>query len=164
MPLPDDFDDRLAALHAKGATRNEIARALGCGVATVTRHAKALGLSFDRSATAAAVAAKQVDARARRQQLIADLYDIADQDVALLKAPTYSYRVVYKDDTEVVTDAHAPSGDRRNHVSAIQNAISTAVKLEQVDAGNNVSTAFSLLDSLANGFAAAAAGYTPSDA
>lgn len=153
---------KIRATHKAGITgRNEIAKALGISPASVTGHAKHAGITFDRAATKIAVEARAIDLRARRQKLIGDLYDLADQDVALLKADTYTYRVVYKESTEVVADVHAPSADRRNHSSAIATNLATAAKLEAVDGGSSAAEAHSVLDTLAAGFAAAAAGYTP---
>jgi hypothetical protein len=65
--------DRIRQLHGQGLSRNAIATEIGRGVATVSRVAKDLGLSFDRSATQAATQAKVADAKARRAQLMQDL-------------------------------------------------------------------------------------------
>ncbi len=50
-------------------SRNEAARRLGLGQATVTRHAEAMGHMFDRARTAEAAKARVVDGRQRRAEL-----------------------------------------------------------------------------------------------
>ncbi|WP_221761289.1 helix-turn-helix domain-containing protein [Kibdelosporangium aridum] len=64
--ITDADHDRVRELHAEGKTRNDIARAIGRSPSTVTGIARKLGLTFDRSATAAATHARQIDNRARR--------------------------------------------------------------------------------------------------
>lgn len=65
-------------------SRNEIAKRAGVGVATVTRHALAIGRSFDRAPTAAAVANRAYDARARRVELAHLLVEDAHRERSLL--------------------------------------------------------------------------------
>ncbi|MET8185715.1 hypothetical protein ABZV15_07945 [Streptomyces sp. NPDC005246] len=61
-------EETLRQLHADGVSRNEISRQMGWGLGTISNHAQRLGLSFDRSATRAAVEARQVDLREQRQR------------------------------------------------------------------------------------------------
>ncbi len=72
-PVTEVEREQMRALHAEGRSRNAIARELGRSVKTITRHCAEMGLSFDRSQTAQAVAAAQLDAKARRRQLADDL-------------------------------------------------------------------------------------------
>lgn len=152
---------KVVKLHGEGKSRNAIARELGIAFATVTKICQAAGLTFDRTATKAAVEARQIDNRARRVALIDRAYTRAEHLYARLEAPTYTYRVVYKDDTQVVTDDEPPATDERSLGSAIAGHLFAAGKLEQVDAGENTTATVSLLDTLAAGFAQAAAGYQP---
>jgi hypothetical protein len=72
-PVQEFERARVAELHEQGVSRNQIARDIGRGVATVTRIADALGLVFDREQTKAATAAKVADVKALRAQLSLDL-------------------------------------------------------------------------------------------
>lgn len=78
MPPPADIDpQRLRELHGQGLSSSAIAGELGVSQSTISRHARRLGLSFDRSKTKAATEAKVVDAKAKRAQLANDLLDDA---------------------------------------------------------------------------------------
>lgn len=89
---------RLRQLHADGVSRNEIARQMGWAVGTITARAQRLGLSFDRSSTRAAVEARQVDLRDRRQRLQEGLLDLAEEQMTRARG---RYQVV----------AFTPTGD-----------------------------------------------------
>ncbi|MEV0660140.1 helix-turn-helix domain-containing protein [Actinomadura luteofluorescens] len=65
-PITDADRQRVAQLHGEGKSRNEIARAIGRAQSTVSKIARELGLSFDRSRTAKATEAVQADNKARR--------------------------------------------------------------------------------------------------
>lgn len=69
VPVSDAERDRIKILHARGESAGAIAKQLGRSQSTITRQCKAMGLSFDRSATAEAVQAHVVDAKARRASL-----------------------------------------------------------------------------------------------
>ncbi|MFD8685360.1 hypothetical protein [Streptomyces sp. NPDC059651] len=68
-------EETLRQLHADGVSRNDIARQTGWAVGTITNHAQRLGLDFDRSATRAAVEARQVDLTDQRQRAQQRLMD-----------------------------------------------------------------------------------------
>ncbi|WP_067470135.1 helix-turn-helix domain-containing protein [Actinomadura macra] len=68
-PLDDEDRRRVADLHARGLSRNAIAREIGRSMSTVSKLAKEAGLTFDRRRTAMATAARQEDAKARRVEL-----------------------------------------------------------------------------------------------
>ncbi len=72
-------DQTLAALHGQGLGLNAIAKEMDRGNATVSRHATALGLSFDRSSTARATEAAVKDAKARQAKLKLDLLGDIEQ-------------------------------------------------------------------------------------
>jgi hypothetical protein len=90
-PLTDEDRDRIAELHAQGLSRNAIAEQLGRSAGVVSKICKQLGLSFDRSATKAAVEAAVVDAKAKRAQLANDLLD----DAAKIRAQLWERCRVY---------------------------------------------------------------------
>jgi hypothetical protein len=150
--ITDAQKRKIRALHGKGLGRNAIAREVGCSLSTVTMVCRAAGLTFDRSATKVAVEARQVDLRAARQEVLTELYDIAREDIRRLKTDEYEYRVVHPTFTEVVTDKHAPSADRRNHMQTIASAMTTATRLEQVDGDATISKAASTITRLAEAF------------
>lgn len=159
--LPDDFDDRLQDLHKKGLSATAIARELGCSVSTVSRHAVTLGLSFTREATAAATIAHQIDAAARRAKLIHRGYSRAEALYDRLEAATYTYRLAFKDFSELVTDAHPPAADERALQAAIGGHMLMVARLEAVDQAGFTGRGESLIDALEAGFAVAARTYTP---
>ncbi|MFE9253926.1 helix-turn-helix domain-containing protein [Streptomyces sp. NPDC006879] len=72
-----DWDRKqVRRLHAEGKSRNQIARELGRGAATVSKIAAAEGLAFSGGArVAAATEARTADAAARREQLADDALD-----------------------------------------------------------------------------------------
>lgn len=78
---------RLCELAEAGATVRQIAAELGIGLASVSKYAKLLGVSFDRSATEAATAARVVDARARRAELAVRLLEVANAELDRLSRP-----------------------------------------------------------------------------
>lgn len=161
-PLTDAQKRRIRALHKKGLGRNAIAREAGVSLATVTKVCQAAGLAFDRSATKVAVEARAVDLRARRQGIVQRLYDRSEHVLTRLEADTYRYTIaVVGQGVEHVEDTDPPAADERNLGSAITGYLTAAARLEQIDAGEDTAATSSLLDTLAAGFASAAATYTP---
>ena len=156
---------KIRAAHKAGTTgRNEIAKQLGIAAASVTAHAKHAGITFDRAMTAQAVAARSIDLAAARQDIKQRLYLRAQANLARLEAPAYRYRIVTGGEyasSETVEDEHPPAASEKDHAASITQYVNTAIKLEQVDAGRETGAAISLLDTLAHGFAQAAADYTP---
>lgn len=90
-PLTDDDRERIRQLHAEGLSRNAIAEQLGRSAGVVSKICKQLGLSFDRSATKAAVEAAVIDAKAKRTQLANDLLD----DAAKIREQLWTPALVY---------------------------------------------------------------------
>lgn len=76
-PVTEGERTRVSDLHSQGMSRAAIARELGRGPATIGRIAEQLGLTWDRSATVAATAAKVADLAERRAQLAGLLLDDA---------------------------------------------------------------------------------------
>lgn len=68
-PITDHDRDQVRQLHAQGKNRNAIAREIGRAQSTVSKIARELGLTFDRSRTAKATEAKVADAKERRAEL-----------------------------------------------------------------------------------------------
>jgi hypothetical protein len=155
---------RVAALHAQGMGRNAIAAELGLGTSTVTRIAKALGLDFSRAQTAVAVQARAVSLADMRTRLAEKMADIADEQLDRARKP---YRVYAFGGAENIFNEELldepPAEVVRTLVATAAMAFDKVTKYLEKDT-SGVETAHSLLDTLAAGFAAAAATYeTPTD-
>ncbi|MET3984204.1 helix-turn-helix domain-containing protein [Streptomyces sp. PvR034] len=75
-PITDTDREAVRRLHSEGKSRNQIARELGRGAATVSKIAAAEGLTFSGGArVAAATDARTADASARRERLADDALD-----------------------------------------------------------------------------------------
>lgn len=84
-PITAEEVDQIRRHHADGLSLNATAKALGRPLTTVRRAAMKAGLSWDRTRTAAAVAAQKVDFAARRatqQQRYLELVDEIQQRMA----------------------------------------------------------------------------------
>ncbi|MEU3435456.1 hypothetical protein [Streptomyces sp. NPDC006863] len=76
VPIPEDVREEVLSLAREGVPRNEITRRTGVSTASVSRICGGPdGVSFDRSATAAAVQARVVDLKAARIGLAASVLD-----------------------------------------------------------------------------------------
>ncbi|MEU6449608.1 hypothetical protein [Streptomyces sp. NPDC046979] len=75
-------EEQLRQLHADGLPRNRIAEEMGWSLGTISNHAQRLGLSFDREAVRAATDARQIDLRERRQEIQAELLELAQEQMA----------------------------------------------------------------------------------
>lgn len=154
--LITDVDrDRVRELHGQGTTRNDIARAISRSPSTVTAIARQLGLSFDRSKTAAATHARQVDNRARRVEIVGRLYDRAEQVLARLEEPAYTFTATTVHGIETKTLDHVPALDEKALASATSTHLAAAARLEQVDADKGTEGAKSMLGGLAVALGAA---------
>lgn len=78
QPWTDEDAATLARMHGEGASLTSIAKHLGRHAGTVSKKAKAAGLSFDRAPVAAANEARAVDARARRQRIVENQHRITE--------------------------------------------------------------------------------------
>lgn len=78
---------QLRKLHSEGLSASAIARKLGVHASTVSRWAKADGLSFDRSKTAEATAAKSIDLAAGRTRLAEKMLQRAEEALDELDKP-----------------------------------------------------------------------------
>lgn len=75
-PITDLDREQVRRLHTEGKSRNQIARSIGRGAATVSKIASELGLTFAGGArVVAATEARRADAAARRAQLADDALD-----------------------------------------------------------------------------------------
>ncbi|MET0492905.1 MAG: helix-turn-helix domain-containing protein [Actinoplanes sp.] len=155
LPVTDEDRRQVAELHARGKSRNFIAATLGRSGRTVSRIAADLGLTFERSRTAAATVAKQADAKSRRAALALALLDDAERLRGQLFAACTVFNFGGKDNTFEQALINEPTfADKRNIMQAIGVAVDRAVKLDEYDAGTGLGEVVGLLDRLGKGLAA----------
>lgn len=122
-------------LHGEGLGRNEIARRVGCSLATVTKVCHAEGLTFDRSATKAAVEARKVDAAAMRAELQIGLLQDAKRLRLELWTPCTVFNFGGKDNTYEERELNAPPfADKLKLVQAVGVAITHSLRIADHDA------------------------------
>ena len=154
-PIPETTRQLVKDLHAKGHSRNAIAKEAGVSAGTVTNICRAAGLDFDRTATRAAVAARVIDLKDRRQQIMADLMGDAEKLRKQLWEPARLVNFGGKDNTLNETTLNEPLFvDKKNIMSAVGIALDRVVKLEAIDATTTGPTtaAESVVDKLMAGF------------
>jgi transcriptional regulator with XRE-family HTH domain len=141
--------DHVRDLHAKGLGRNEIARAVGVSAGTVTNIAKDLGLSFDRSESAVAVAARATDLKARRQVLQGRLIARAEALFDRLEAPTYKTLVKVAGGAEQVQELDfVPARDEKDLQYAIGGYLIVEERLDKAGGDSGEEGARSMLAGL----------------
>lgn len=151
-PIPDETRQHIIALHAKGLSRNAIAREAGVSVGSVTNICKKAGLDFDRSHTRAAVAAHAVDAKARRAELKQLLLEDAHRLRAQLWMPAKVINFGGKDNTLAETQLDEPLFvDKKNILTAVGIAVDRVEKLERLDNDGGVQDAESMIQKLIEG-------------
>jgi hypothetical protein len=135
-PITDADYAHLAQLHGQGLTRNQIAKAMDRGTATVSRLAAKLGLDFDRTRTAVGTAAKVLDAKARRADLALKLLEDAEQLRERMHASYTVWRIL--NDGELVTGqlARPDARDQRDLMIAASTAIEKSLRLDEYDREN----------------------------
>lgn len=134
-PITDAERQRITELHAAGKTRNDIAADLGRAPSVVSKVASQLGLSFDRSATKAAVEAHAVDAKAKRAALLANLLDDAARLREQIWAPHEYVDHGGKDFDEARWIQKEPTAaDKLKLMQAAGIAVDKSLRLEQHDA------------------------------
>lgn len=152
-PISDDDKARILALHAEGKSRNEIARLTGRAAATVTKTVHAAGLTFDRTATESATAAKKADAAALRAQLELDYLEDAQRLRKQLWEPCIAFNFGGKDNTYAETSLNEPVfADKLKIMQASTTASNAALRIEQARAEGGVTEARSLVGDLAKYF------------
>lgn len=136
--VTDEERARVAELHAAGLSRNAIAAELGRPWSTVTKIARQLGLSFDRSQTRAAVEARKVDLAAMRADLAHLALVKAKGFLDALDQPFLAFNFGGKDNTyeEHLLD-RPPTGDIRNLMTAFGIATQRSLELTKFDVDPN---------------------------
>lgn len=133
-PVTQAERDRIVELHGQGLSRNAIAKEIGRGGRTVSRIADELGLTFERTRTAAATAAKKADGAARRAHLQVEALDAAAKLFEQMFAPTKVYNFGGKEnDYNEREHPEPPFRDKRDIATAIKALADTALKLAEYD-------------------------------
>lgn len=133
-PATDAELDRLRALHAAGLSRNAIMRQTGWSSRFTSGHAKALGLTFDRRSTTAALAAMKADAKLLRAEIALGLL----QDVQKLRAQMFDEAIMRsiggRDNQYTEEPIDEPSfADKRAIMSAIGTALERVIAIDRHD-------------------------------
>ncbi|MGW0933137.1 helix-turn-helix domain-containing protein [Streptomyces sp. NPDC002644] len=130
-PITDQDRRRVAELHAQNLGRNEIAKAIGRSPDTVSRIAKALGLSFARAAQVeAATVVRKADLAARRAALAEALQQHAELELTKLTTRTLYFEWGGKDHKyDERWQAEPTPADRRAIMSTLATAVDRSLKL-----------------------------------
>lgn len=150
IPWTDAESDQLRQLHAEGKSLTQAAKLMGRGKATLSNKSKALGLDWDRSATALATTAKVADAKARRVQLELDYLDDAQK---LRQQLWMQHEYIDHGGKEFVEvrwtqDQPAPA-DKLKLMQASTMAASHSLRLADHDAGTGAAAVVGLLQQTA---------------
>lgn len=148
MAWTDEQSKRARELFDRGTGRNLIAVELGVSRTSVTRWADQEGLSFDRSQTAAAVAAHAVDMAAERIRLAGRMVVNADAALDSVSGPVIVYSFGGKDNTyEEHELAEAPVSMRREAQTVAAIAVDKLTKIVETDQ-QSANAASSVVDRL----------------
>ncbi|GAA4175810.1 hypothetical protein [Gryllotalpicola koreensis] len=88
-PITDEERERFRELFDQGLARNDIARIMNRSGWTVTQMAKSAGVSFDRSITIAATAARSSDLAEKRSVLAEEMVEAAFQALIEVRKKPY---------------------------------------------------------------------------
>lgn len=131
-PIDDATRERIVQLAQEGMSRHAIARETGAGTSTVSRICKAAGVTFDRTQTAKATTAHQMDLKAERERLAKRLLAEATAALDQLHAP---HVVVgwYQGMASEHTLDRPTSGDVKNYMLAAAVALDKHIAIHQLD-------------------------------
>lgn len=126
--------DKLRQLHAEGHSLNQCAKQLGYAPATISKHAKILGLTWDRAQVRIANQAKKADAAALRADLKLKLLGDAERLRGQLFAETTVFNFGGKSNIYREHTLPKPPADvQRNIMASIGIAVSRSIDLEKID-------------------------------
>lgn len=134
--ITDDERAEILRLAREGLARNEVARQVGRDPSVVTRICNAAGVSFDRSATKAATAARQIDMKARRLTLQGLLLDKTEEALERFSGKYEVHAFVGgPDGGEFMkhTLDKPPAGDARSFMQAATYALKAQQEIEARD-------------------------------
>ena len=157
--ITDEQRAEVLRLHTEGHARNEIARRIGISAGSVTNICRAADRAFDRSETAKATEARQIDLAAGRTRLAEKMLAVAEGMLDSVEKPYLVYSFGGKDnDYNEHTLASAPFEVRQRALTGAGVAFDKLTRIvEKADSG--IDQASGVLDQLAAGFTAAAAAY-----
>ena len=134
QPLTDADRQQILALHAKGMTRNDIARTVKRSQSTISRVVAGAGKSVDRTDTRAATEARKADLAEKRARLREKYLQRADELLEQMTQPCVVFNFGGKDNSyEEHTLTSAPSGDKRNLMQAAATALAKHEALVKMD-------------------------------
>jgi len=147
------------ALFDAGLSCNAIAKKLGVSAATISRWAKAEGLTFDRAQVNAANKAHSVDLAAARIRLAEKMLAASESMLDKINEPYLVYNFGGKDNTyETATLDSAPVEVRRNVIATAGITFDKLTRIVERDNGG-LDQAVGVLDQIADGFKLAAEKY-----
>lgn len=133
LPPGDERDQAIRDLHDAGMSLTAVADNLGIDKATVSRRAKALGITWDRSQTKAATEAKKADNASRRANLEEQCLIDAERMLKQLWAPAQLHSFGGKDNVHNSVDVDQPIfADQRHIAQSASTLLSAANKLRDM--------------------------------
>ena len=162
MAITDTQRAEVLNLHDQGLARNEIARRVGISAGSVTNICRAADRAFDRSETSKATDARKIDLAAGRTRLAEKMLAVAEGMLDSVDQPYLVYNFGGKDNTyeEHLLDS-APFEVRQRALTGAGVTFDKLTRIvEKSDTG--LERAVGVLDTIAEGFAAAAERYRES--
>ncbi|GAA2457016.1 helix-turn-helix domain-containing protein [Streptomyces macrosporus] len=153
-PVTDADYEQVRKLHGQNLGRNEIARRMQRSPRTISVIAEELGLTFDRTMTAAATEARKIDAKARRAALIDRAYGRAERVFDRLEADQYKFTSTTVNGIETEVLDHVPAHEEKALAGAITQYLNQAAKLEALDSDDGVEAAKGMVGQLLTGLSA----------
>lgn len=144
-------DETLIRLHGEGKSLHFIAKAMTRGTSTIHTHAKALGLSWDRSKMVEANMARVVDAAALRTALELELLEDAARLRKQLFAPVTAYSFGGRDNVFNSKKLAQPSAkDQLDIMRATTLAVQHSLKISEHDVDAGTGAAIGMLDKISD--------------
>ena len=149
-PWTPQDDQQLRDLHVQGFPLVQCATRMGRGTATICRHAKILGLSWDRAQTKAATQARVADNRATRSAIEAGLLADVQRLRGQMFAPCKAFNFGGKDNTYAEVALEQPTFvDQLKIMQAATIAVDRSLKIAVHDSDSSHDDAKSMLTGLA---------------
>jgi hypothetical protein len=148
----DADEQTLRDLHATGMTLTAIAKQMGRSKNTISKYAERLGLSWDRTRTAAATEARKIDAAARRVALEERYLVEADRLLDQLREQAVVYSFGGAENTyNEHTLAKPTYADQRNIMQASSIATTAANRLRDLSVDTDASAVDQWADHILGG-------------